>query len=174
MAELLLTALNSLYCIWLFYFSEKAKQKGMKQTVTQENSSSNQPLWIRKSKFSKGPQFSPGFLRRKTQSITSKGRVATDEFSCADLKSVHNSVYRHAHANHSLLVQGAWKCSSAWPEQIQAFPPQILWKCTSGKLYQVPFHQCSATARSPRKTAFKSPTCWTFYYSTWESLPQPA
>lgn len=81
MAELLLTALKSLYCIWLFYFSEKAKQEGMKQTVTQENSSSHQPLWIRKSKLLKGPQFSPGFLRHKMQSIKSKGRIGTERSS---------------------------------------------------------------------------------------------
>lgn len=81
MAELLLTALKSLYCVWLFYFSEKAKQKGMKQTVTQENSSSHQALWIRKSKLSKGPQYSPGFLRHKMQSIKSKGRIGTERSS---------------------------------------------------------------------------------------------
>lgn len=67
--------------MWLFYFNEKAKQKGMKQTVTQENSSSHQPLWIRKSKLSKGPQFSPGFLRRKMQSIKSKGRIGRERSS---------------------------------------------------------------------------------------------
>lgn len=78
---MLLTALKSLYCVWLFYFSEKAKQKGMKQTVTQNNSSSHQPLWIRKSKLSKGPRFSPGFLRHKMQSIKSKGRIGTERSS---------------------------------------------------------------------------------------------
>lgn len=53
----------------------------MKQTVTQKNSSSHQPLWIRKSKLSKRPELSPGFLRRKMQSMKSKGRIGT-EWSC--------------------------------------------------------------------------------------------